>query len=721
VRLLWKAILTAGLALFAAAAPAAHTRVDLLLSAATARPGDTVMAGVRLKMDPLWHTYWRNSGDSGSPTRIEWQLPAGITAGDVQWPVPEKLTVSGLTDYIYEDEVVLLVPLTLASNAPAGPVELDAKVSWLECAEICVPGKQDIAAKLNIGSEASPSTNAPLIGEWQGKIPTPFTNLVAHAWWESPAKDNTRAVILEWSAFAGGQPATFNVRIVTENADFFPYENVNYEVLGDTTNVSGSPLEVRWRKTVNKFSGDWPKEISGVLAIKDGLWRGGHEARFSIADQAPADKMIRAPANAPGVSAPQSPWLLLLFAFVGGLILNFMPCVLPVIALKILGFVAQASENPRRVRQLGLLYTAGVLASFLALAALVIGVQAAGHKAGWGMQFQSPVFVVLLTALVTLVALNLFGVFEVTLGGGALDAADRLARRQGGAGAFFNGVLATVLATPCTAPFLAPALGFAFAQTAPVIALFFAAAGLGLAAPYLALSCQPRWLKFLPKPGAWMETFKILMGFPMLGTAVWLYDVASAYYGERTWWLGIFLVLLALTAWFYGEFVQRGRFARGLALGTTLVLLLTGYAVVLEGQLHWRSVAQDLGDVPLQEGAQGIEWQAWSPQAVAGARAAGRPVLVDFTAKWCTTCRVNKATAIEIPSVRAKLKALNAVALLGDYTHFPDAITDELRRFNQAGVPLVLVYPADASRPPQVLPALLTPGIVLDALNKAAP
>ena len=337
------------------------------------------------------------------------------------------------------------------------------------------------------------------------------------------------------------------------------------------------------------------------------------------------------------------------------------------------------------------------------------------------MQFQSPVFVGSCSPrLVTLVALNLFGVFEVTLGGGTLDAADKLARKHGGAGAFFNGVLATTLATPCTAPFLAPALGFAFAQTAPVIALFFATAGLGLAAPYLVLSWHPAWLKFLPKPGAWMEKFKILMGFPMLGTAVWLYDVASAYYGDRTWWLGIFLVLLALTAWFYGEFFQRGRVARGLALVTAIALLLAGYLLVLEGQLHWRTIAADAGEMRLQ-GAEGIDWQKWTPQAVADARAAGHPVLVDFTAKWCTTCRVNMASSIDIPSVREKFKSSGIVTLLGDYTHFPDDITDELRRFNQAGVPLVLVYPADASQPPQVLPPLLTPGIVLDALNKASP
>ena len=412
---------------------------------------------------------------------------------------------------------------------------------------------------------------------------------------------------------------------------------------------------------------------------------------------------------------------MLLYAFIGGLILNIMPCVLPVIALKILGFVGESRSDPRHVRKLGLVYALGVLVSFLALAAVVIGVKAAGHRAGWGMQFGSPVFVVCLTTLVMLVALNLFGVFEVNLGGRALDAAGGLASKHGAAGAFFNGVLATVLATPCTAPFLSIALGFAFAQKAPVILLMFLAVGVGLAAPYVVLSWNPAWLKFLPKPGAWMEKFKIAMGFPMLATAVWLFNLAAGSYGKSVLWLGIFLVLVAFAAWIFGEFVQRGRTRKGVALAIVLILLIGGYAFALENQLNWRApITAPDATGPLKESPDGIAWQRWSPEAVAKARSEGRPVIVDFTADWCLTCQVNKKTSIEIPSVRAKLKDSNAVALLGDYTHFPDNITTELNRFNRAGVPLVLVYPKNPAAPPIVLPEILTPGIVLDALDRAA-
>jgi thiol:disulfide interchange protein len=317
------------------------------------------------------------------------------------------------------------------------------------------------------------------------------------------------------------------------------------------------------------------------------------------------------------------------------------------------------------------------------------------------------------------VALNLFGVFEVAFSGRVLTTADALAAKEGSAGAFFNGVLATLLATPCTAPFLAAALGFAFTQANPVIVLIFVTVGVGLAAPYVILSSHPAWLKFLPKPGAWLERFKIVMGFPMLATAVWLLNVAAADYGKRVLWLGLFLVLVALAAWVFGEFVQRGQRRRGLALAVCLVLLVFGYAYALEDQLEWRSPAEPQAARSLKESANGIDWQPWSAAAVAQARAGGRPVFVDFTADWCLTCQVNTKTSVEIPRVRARLKEIHAVALLGDYTRLPADITAELQRHGRAGVPLVLVYPRNPDAPPIVLPELLTPQIVLEALNKA--
>jgi thiol:disulfide interchange protein DsbD len=710
-------IILAGLFCLAAlAASAAHTQVRLILAADTARPGDTMLAGVDLKMEPGWHTYWKNPGAAGMATKIEWQLPPGVTAGDMQWPLPEKLPPAEVTTYGYDDEVVLLVPLKLASDLKPGPLDLKAKVSWLECKEACIPGSGNVEATLNIGDQTKASADAALIELWQGRLPKPGDHLSARAWWEKSANGDTRPLILEWP--------TSNTLHANESADFFPDANDNFEIQTATENLSGKAGIVELQRTVKKYSGDWPKEISGVVILQSGISRQGFEVKLPVRDQAPAvGEAFLSGSNTGETPVPLSQplWQMLLYAFIGGLILNIMPCVLPVIALKILGFVGESRSDPRHVRKLGLVYALGVLVSFAALAAVVIGVKAAGHRAGWGMQFSSPVFVVCLTTLVMLVALNLFGVFEVTLAGRALDAAGGLASKHDMAGAFFNGVLATVLATPCTAPFLSIALGFAFAQKAPVILLMFIAVGVGLAAPYIVLSWNPAWLKFLPKPGAWMEKFKIAMGFPMLATAVWLFNLAAGSYGKSVLWLGVFLVIVAFAAWIFGEFVQRSRTRKGVALAVVLILLIGGYAFALESQLRWRQpmVAPDATG-SLKESLDGIAWQRWSPEAVAKARSEGRPVIVDFTADWCLTCQVNKKTSLEITSVRAKLKEINAVALLGDYTRFPDAITAELNRFNRAGVPLVLVYPKNPEAAPIVLPEILTPGIVLDALDRTA-
>jgi thiol:disulfide interchange protein len=694
-------------------ARAAHTQVQLLLSANPAKPGDTIWAGVDMKMDAGWHTYWKNPGDSGIATTIQWDLPPGITAGEIQWPLPEKLPPAEVTTYGYQNELMLLVPLTLATNLPVGPLVLKADVAWLECEEQCVPGSTNVEATLNIGSETKTSADAVMIESWKKQVPQTNAVYWLKAWWEKPASDDTRPLILQGSQIS-------EQYIPIDHFDFFPNAVDNFEVQSATEEISKSS-GFNLRKIVKKYSGEWPTEISGVLVTESHGQQKGIETKFSIADNAPADETISSTVNLSSVLPPQPLWQMLLYAFIGGLILNLMPCVLPVIALKILGFVSEAKSEPRHIRAMGLVYAAGVLVSFLALAAIVIGVKSAGHQAGWGMQFGNPIFLVCLTVLVTLVALNLFGVFEVTLSGRALDAAGNIASKHGAAGAFFNGVLATVLATPCTAPFLSIALGFAFAQSAAFIVLIFLAVSVGLAAPYVVLSWNPAWLKFLPKPGVWMEKFKIAMGFPMLATTAWLFNLAAGSYGKSVLWLGLFLVVLAFAAWIFGEFFQRGRKRRGLALFITLALLIGGYAYALENQLRWREpVAETTTTGSLKESPDGIDWQPWSPAAVAQARSEGHPVLVDFTADWCLTCQVNKKTSIEIPSVRAKLKELGAVAFIGDYTRAPDNITTELQHYNRAGVPLVLVYHKTADAPPIVLPEVLTPGIVLGALDKAS-
>ena len=699
-------------------AGAAATQVELLLDKDSAAPGETVLAGVRLTMAPRWHTYWRNGGDVGFPTKIVWELPAGVTAGEIQWPVPGKYFADTLTSYEYAKEAVLLVPLKIASNAAPGSRELTANASWLECETggSCVPAKGSAKATLRIGAESKPSVAAPKFTDWQNLLPTVKSDLTASARWEKPASTNdTRPVLIEWTTSA-------------PKPDFFPYGSEGLEVAGPTEVVSNAGGKVVLRKLVKKSEGNWPNQLLGLLVERaDEPHPTGYEVNLLLDGGAPATTAASKPTMAPSPAPPAASAEItsfghaLLLAFLGGLILNIMPCVLPVIALKIFGFVNQAKESPARVRMLGLVYCLGVLASFVVLAGVVIGVQQAGKNASWGMQFQNPIFLVSMVTLVTLVALNLFGLFEVSLGGGTMTAASDLARKEGPTGAFFNGILATALATPCTAPLLAPALGFAFAQPPVLILVLFLAIGTGLALPYLLLSFQPAWLKFLPKPGNWMIQFKQAMGFPMLATAIWLLWVSTRIFGrDGALWLGLFLVVLALAVWIWGEFVQRGGTRRGLAMAISIALLGGAYAYALEGQLHWRNPPRPAESGVTKSSVDGIDWQPWSLEAVAKARSEGHVVLVDFTADWCFTCKANLKSSLEITATRQKLKSLNAVALLADNTLESPAIVTELKKFGRAGVPMVLVYPRGPKAEPILLPTLLTPSMVLEALDQAA-
>ena len=690
------------------------TQARLVIAQASAAPGATVTAGIYLRLPAGWHTYWRNPGDSGMPGSIQWTLPPGIRPGKIEWPHPAKLTEAGLTTYVYYRETMLLVPLTLATNLAPGVMPLEAKVSWLECKETCVPAEARLQAALTVANAPRLSPDAALIEAWQKRLPAVANDLPVRAWWEDTGTNDLRRLAIAWST-----PA------VPTAADFYPYAADGYEVQAETEKTQPGKDTVLLKKLVKKSGPEWPAQVHGLLVLEStaGLPETAYEARLSVA----AAGGSNLPVSPPGLPVSDQALLpagslisKLGLAFLGGLILNIMPCVLPVLALKILSFVSQSKQAPQRVRALGIVYAAGVLTSFLALAALVIGVKAAGHKAGWGMQFGNPEFLVAITVLVTLVALNLFGLFEVNSGGGVMNTAGKLTAKEGPAGAFFNGVLATILATPCTAPFLAGALGFAFTQSPPVIVLVFLIVGVGLALPCVVLSWHPAWLKFLPKPGPWMEKFKVAMGFPMLATAVWLFGLTPLHYGRRVWWLGLFLVVLAAAAWVFGEFYQRGLRHRSLALCASLFLTAAGFWYALETQLDWRSpMTQTIGANEIESRFGGIPWQQWTPAAVVRARAEGRPILVDFTADWCLTCQVNKKTSVEVPLVQATLKKMNAVALLGDYTTVPDVITTELNRFGRAGVPLVLVYPRQADLPPIILPEILTPQVVLNALHKA--
>lgn len=703
------------LCLFLALAPAglfaANTTATLFLDSEQARPGDTVMAAVRLQMNPGWHTYWENSGDSGYATKIKWTLPAGVTNGAIQWPVPEKVVISGETTFGYHDEAILLVPLRIAADAPAGPAKFSAKVSWLECEKLCLPGSATVDAELVIGPDHKTSGHTAIFSAARERLPK-TSGAAARAYWVDSNPTN-RTLAIEWKTSASG-------------ADFFPKTVPNLTLSAKSTVGQSAPDTQKILLDVARDDGAWPAEISGVLTENaSGSAAVGYAVTLSLGEAVPgAAAATTLPASAPSPLA-SSLLLQLGLAFFGGLILNIMPCVLPVIALKILGMVGQNRDNPAKVRMHGALYGLGVLASFWVLAAIIIGLKSAGKAAGWGLQFGNPVFIVCLAVIVVLVALNLFGVFEITLSGKLMTGADQLASKQGLGGSFFNGVLATVLGTSCTAPFMGAAVAYALSQGAIVTLLVFSMLALGLASPYLVFCIQPAWLKFLPKPGAWMEQFKIAMGFPIIATGVWLFTLAADRYPDSPAWLGGFFVVLAFAVWIYGEFFQRGRKRRGLALALTLGFTAVGYFYILEKQVNWRNppkfeASAQTSDGVVKVGKSGLKWYRWSLAAIAKAQAEGRPVLVDFTARWCPNCLANEANGIDVPEVFEKLEAMNAVALRADYDNLPPEMTAEIERHGRAGISLVLVYPGRPGAAPEVLPELFTKGRMLEALARVS-
>lgn len=689
----------------ALAATESHTKVDLLLPLEIAQPGTNLTVGVRLRMEPKWHTYWKSPGDAGGATEIEWELPSGITAGDIQWPVPERYVTDGLTTFVYHDEVILLVPLKLDAKLAPGPVTLKAKVSWLECKELCLPGKTEVSGTLSIGNETKLSANAAQIETARALIPTARNPPGLMTDWEGPAVDQKRYLLFEWP------------RNGASEADFIPYASDAYEVSFSPEKLPVDASRFAMRLEIKSASNQWPATVQGVIVQNMTGKRQAYEVTLTPAEKPNA--LGTANGSTLADERPAGVARFLVFALLGGLILNLMPCVLPILSLKVLHIVNQRGAPASHARKHALVYLLGVLVSFWVLAGLVI----AGQLASWGEQFQSPVFVVVMTALMTLIGLNLFGVFEVILPGAASTKASELTAQSGVSGSFFTGALSVVLGASCVAPILAAAVGWAIAQTPLLIFLAFSLIGLGLALPFVLLSFFPALQALLPKPGAWMEKFKVAMGFPMLATAAWLLSQTADHFGNRgPLWVGLFLVVLALAAWIYGEFHQRGRKARGFAAVVAVVILGGGYAWALEHELNWRNPPMELPGAgkTTENSADKIPWQPWSSDAVAKARAEGRPVLVDFTANWCLTCQLNKKTSLEIDSVRAKLKEINAVTLLGDFTRKSPDIAAELKRFGNGGVPLVLVYPKDASQPPKVLPTLLTPDIVLNALEEAA-
>lgn len=657
---------------------------SLVADTASIVPGQTFRLGIHFKLVPGWHIYWQNPGDSGIATEPGWDLPQDFRTGELQWPLPRRLTEPGDIDvYAYKNEVLLYFEVTPPASISNNEVTLRAEPKWLVCEEICIPGAAEIELTLPVASTAAPA-NAELFEKFEALTPRSTAPPFRMAWKRTP----------------NGWNVALSEMAETGLVDFFPYAN-NESPVGHTSpaTISGGGADLA-------VPVEGSPEIGGVLVVESDARRGWI---VSSKSETPVPSVRRGTGGL---------WTYLLFGFIGGFILNLMPCVLPVISLKIFGFMRQAGDSRTQIFKHGMAFTAGIFLWFLGLAAVIIALKSAGNEVTWAFQFQNPWFNFVIGAVVFVFALNLFGVFEIVLPGRAAQGIAEAGSHGGLTGSFAQGILATLLATPCTAPFLGTALGFAFSQSSAVIAAMFASIAAGMAFPYLALTARPGWMKYLPKPGAWMERLKQFMGFPLAATLLWLLYVIGQQRGtEAVIWASSAYLCLAIAAWLYGAFLGPVSTARAkilAVLGIALSLILgLGY---FAGNLFARASAS-ASDKSAPVAVDRMPWVPYSEAGLQRLLAEGKPVFLDFTADWCITCKFNMRTAIDTKAVRSAFEQLGIVPMLADWTNSNPEITRKLAEFDRVGVPFYLFYPPGDVDNPVVLPELLTEQIVLRAVG----
>ncbi len=643
---------------------APHVRVELLTETTAIEPGHALSAGVRFVLESGWHVYWRNPGDSGEAPSLAWTLPPGFAAGEIEWPRPERIVVGPLVNFGYDGAVLLPVTIHVPHELHVGaPVELRAHARWLVCdADECIPGSAMLSTSLPVGA-AAPGPSAGLFAEARAHLPT------------APPPGWTL------SASSGADTLTLAVHGVAAAAEpeprFFPFGREVIEHAAPQRVVREAD---GFRLVLAPWSGATtaPAGLAGLLTV------GEHAYAVAV------------PTRAPIAFQP------LLLAFAGGLLLNLMPCVFPVLALKALALVGLAREGRRRMRLHGLAYGLGVLVSFWLLAGALLGVRAGGAQLGWGFQLQSPVMVALLASLFFWMALALLGVSSI--GGSLMGIGNRLTVSGGYQASFFTGVLATVVATPCTAPFMGTALGYALVQPAPVALGVVTSLGLGLALPYVAITFVPALAGRLPRPGPWLETLEQVLAFPLLATVVWLVWVVSLQAGPSA----VLAVLTALLLLGFAAWIARratGRWARVVAA------VVVAAALALEGRI-----------APLTESSTPasttLAWEPYSAARLGELLRVGKPVFVDFTAAWCVTCQVNERLALATPAVAAKMRALGVVPVRADWTRPNADISRALQEFGRDGVPLYVLYSGREREPPRILPQILTSEAVLTELEQ---
>jgi thiol:disulfide interchange protein/DsbC/DsbD-like thiol-disulfide interchange protein len=691
-----------------------QTRAELLAHAPKgASPGKPVWLGLQIAHAPDWHTYWKNSGDSGLPTELQWTLPPGVSAGPVAWPTPRKFPLGTLANYGFDGTVLLPVPLTVDPSFAGKEIEVKLYAAWLVCRKECIPEEGNFTLRLPVQGSTALNGRA-------------FEATFAAAPVDQPAAGSTlQPEAQQLQVALKGLPAAWR----GQSLEFFPETSGLIEPGSPWTQAWDGE---RWTASVplSPFRNDSPASVPLVVALAnppgegpgspgvrlDAPVEGAWPAVAPLPAAGAPDALIAAlqenaarAANAPASSGPPvTLWAALLGALIGGMILNLMPCVFPVLAIKVLAFAKHADDRAAH-RANGLAYTAGVVLSFLALGGLLLGLRSAGEAIGWGFQLQSPAVVASLAVLFTVIGLNLAGMFE--FGSVLPSSLASLQAKNPTADAFLTGVLATAIASPCTAPFMGASLGLAIGLPTVQALAVFGMLGLGMALPYLAASWWPAIARALPKPGAWMNTFRQFMAFPMFATVVWLLWVLGQQSGiNGAAALLMLLVVLALLIWALG---LRGKGRATLAGLSVAGLLWLGWSI---GPNVTQMQALEGSGAPVATAVEGLSWQPWSAEQQAALLAEGRPVFVDFTAAWCVTCQFNKNTTLSHASVLADMAAKNVNLLRADWTRRDPAITAELARLGRNGVPVYAIY--QNGQPPQLLSEILSVDEVRAALKR---
>lgn len=696
-----------------ASAEESHVRLSLIPETTAPAAGMPLFVAVHKEIDRGWHTYWANPGDSGDPMRITWRLPEGFEAGELFWPVPERIPFGPLTNYGYEGKATLIQEILPPATLPQGPVEIGASIEILVCEEICIPEYHELSFTLNDGSAAD---NSDFINEAFSKTPMVFD-------WPATYREDSQGQFTLTLALR--QPYLLGKNAEQPAFDLLPTE----WGLVDNPSATGALIENRAENilllTLKRPRGDRPLAGLGDLKFVIPFGEGKQRKALEITAQpdpewqttlaagvAPKNmpkNTMAEPAAGDAALLPQIPlFQALLFALLGGLILNLMPCVFPILSMKALGLVRMNEQSPAHARAHGLAYTAGILLCFAVIAALLIALKSAGAQIGWGFQLQNPLVVLLLAYLLFLIGLNLSGFFEIR--NSFTNVGAGLGNKEGVTGSFLTGVLATIVATPCTAPFMGAAMGFAMTQPATVSMGVFLALGLGLALPYLVLAFFPALRTLMPRPGKWMVVFRELLAFPMYASAVWLVWVYSQQAGAVSLLYALAgFVGIGFTVWVfrYTPHTVAGKLAlRGFALIVLATVLLIAVSESLQG---------GRGAAPAENAHAGV--RAYSPLLYAELLQSADPVFVNMTAAWCITCKVNERVALDTEATRRLFAAHSVRYLKGDWTNQDAAITAYLSRYGRSGVPLYVFYgspdAATGRRPePVVLPQLLTPGIV---------